>query len=63
VTEKEKSILRVFRGYKPGEYRKAELARLDTASEDLAALVGKGLLKRNSAGATQITTAGKNAAQ
>jgi hypothetical protein len=62
VTEKEKSILRVFRGYKAGEYRKAELARLDTASEDLAALVGKGLLKQNAAGATQITTAGKNAA-
>jgi len=63
VTEKEKSILRVLQGYKAGEYRKAELARLDCASEDLEGLLSKGLIKRNSAGATQITTAGKNAAR
>jgi len=63
VTEKEKGILRAFVQLKAGEYRKAELSRLDTASEDLEALVSKGLLKRSSNGATQVTTAGKNAAR
>lgn len=61
LTEKEAGILRAFKSLKSGPYRKDALHALDCASEDLNALIGKGLLKQSSNGATAITTKGKNA--
>jgi hypothetical protein len=61
LTDKERSILCAFRSLKSGPYRQDALRQADAASEDLNALVERGLLKRNAAGSTQITTEGKNA--
>jgi hypothetical protein len=44
-----------------GQYRRDELARRAVPAETVDALVSRGLLARNRAGATSITTAGKNA--
>ena len=54
----EAQALRAY-GYKPGEYRKRELR--DVPAAVLDGLVSRGLLSRNRAGATQLTTAGRNA--
>lgn len=58
LTDGEKRILVMFRSY-TSAYRKETLRAKDEPTID--ALVGKGLLKRNKAGATGITDAGKNA--
>jgi hypothetical protein len=63
ITDKQAAILVAFRGLKSGPYRQEELARLDATSEDLNSLVGLGMLKRSSNGATAITIEGKNATQ
>lgn len=46
---------------KGGEYRRDHLRRHGVPSTVVDDLVTRGLLKRNAAGATQITTAGRNA--
>ena len=61
VSEIEGRILGYFRSYTPA-YRKEYLARIPGAAAVIDGLVAAGYLKRNAAGATQITTAGKNAA-
>ncbi len=57
VSSEEKAMLAQFRGLKPG-YR-------DTKGKEsmIDSLVERGYLKRNKAGATQITTLGKNACE
>lgn len=52
--------LAIFMGYK-ASYRREYLDRAGVTSADLDKLVADGLLSRNRAGATSITTAGKNA--
>lgn len=46
---------------KGGAYRRAELQRRRVPASVVGALVERGLLRRNRAGAVSITTAGKNA--
>lgn len=61
VSDRERDILSCFVGYTP-VYRKEVMARdLEVKPEELDSLVGRGYLKRNRAGATQVTTTGKNA--
>jgi len=60
VSEIERSVLRVYRQYKAA-YRKEYLARIPGYTEAIELLVSRGMLKRNKAGATSITTDGKNA--
>lgn len=59
VTETEARILGYFVAYKPA-YRKEQLARIPHAAELIEGLIARGMIKRNAAGATQITTEGKN---
>lgn len=54
VTDRQKRILYEFRALKSSYRRK-------WPSQEIDELIAKGLLKRNSAGAVSITTAGKNA--
>ncbi len=60
-------ILYCFKCIKGGQYRQIELAHVTEKHPDvditqaIEDLVARGFLKRNKAGATQITTAGKNA--
>lgn len=54
ITAEQKSILEAYATLKPGY-------RPKYAPSSIQALVEMGLLKQNKAGATQITTAGKNA--
>lgn len=61
LTDVEKSALGAFVCLKSGEYRREALARCGATAEVLGSLVLRGYLKRNRAGATQITTKGKNA--
>jgi hypothetical protein len=60
LTDKQAGILRCFQGL-ISSYRKEALARLGATDADIDALVARCLLKRNKAGATAITTEGKNA--
>lgn len=68
ITEEERNVLEMFRGLTPAG-RKNEISRKALYDRNYPAkfaaiadaLVAKGLLKRNKAGATQITTEGKNA--
>ena len=57
----ERNALDCFRSYKSGQYRQTELARRGATTAVIDALVTRGLLKRNKSGATQLTTAGRNA--
>lgn len=50
-----------FACIKGGEYRREEMRRRRVSAETVEELVAMGLLKRNAAGATAITTAGRNA--
>jgi hypothetical protein len=59
VTETERNVLACYVGY-TSTYRKAEFARKGIKPEVFDSLVERGLLKRNKAGATSITTDGKN---
>lgn len=58
LSDKDKSILGVYRSYKPS-YRKDELYRIGCTQEDLDILISQGYLKRDGRG-IQITTKGKN---
>lgn len=65
VSADERTVLNVYRGI-ISSYRQSEFARRGLSRHQVAAaterLIALGLLKRNAAGAVQITTAGKNAA-
>ena len=61
VSDRDRSILAIFRGIKSGPYRAEYLARAKVEQAEIDALVARGLLKRNAAGSVQITLAGKNA--
>lgn len=61
LTETEREALSIFKGYKGGAYRRDALNRANVTPEIIDGLVSKGLLSRNRAGATAITTDGKNA--
>jgi hypothetical protein len=57
----ERHALYCHRSLKGGEYRRDELKRRRVTPDVIDGLVARGLLKRNSAGACQITTDGRNA--
>lgn len=59
-TDLEKDALAIFEGYKAA-YRKEYFDRAGVTPAHLDSLVERGYLKRNRAGATSITTKGKNA--
>lgn len=59
VTDHEKAILRAM-VYK-SDYKKELLQRMGATQTEIADLVKRGFIKMNAAGATQITTAGRNA--
>lgn len=61
VTEKEAKILAIFKSLK-SSYRQGYLDRAKATSEEVTSLVERGFLSRNKAGATSITTTGRNAA-
>jgi hypothetical protein len=61
LTEAEQQALYCFAAIKGGKYREDELRRRNVAYGTVDLLVERGYLKRNRAGATQITTKGKNA--
>lgn len=60
ASEREKQILAVFGGIKSG-YRAEYLNTGRVSKEEISALINRGLLSQNKAGAIQVTTAGKNA--
>lgn len=60
VMPRQRKLLAIFCGLK-SSYRKEALARLNATESEVTELVEAGLLKRNRAGATGITTAGRNA--
>ena len=61
LTDAEQQALYCFGSIKGGEYRRDEMRRRNVTAETVDSLVERGYLKRNRAGATQITTKGKNA--
>lgn len=61
LSELEQQALYCFGAIKGGEYRRDEMRRRGVTPDVVDALVARGYLKRNRAGATQITTRGKNA--
>jgi len=61
LTEEEAQAIYCFAAIKGGEYRRDEMRRRNVTQATVDALVARGYLKRNRAGATQITTKGKNA--
>lgn len=61
TTDEEQQALFCFGGIKGGEARREELRRRRVSDACVDSLVERGYLKRNRAGATQITTKGKNA--
>lgn len=61
VTKEELDALYAHGRIKGGAYRRDELRRRGVREETVAALVARGLLSENRAGARQITTAGRNA--
>jgi hypothetical protein len=61
TTDAEQQALYCFAAIKGGEYRRDEMRRRGVTEVTVEALIERGYLKRNSAGATAITTAGKNA--
>lgn len=60
VTPRQRKLLAVFGGLKSSA-RKEALRRLNATDAEIDGLVAAGFLKRNRAGATRITTAGRNA--
>lgn len=62
TSDTEQQALYCFYGIKGGEYRRDELRRRNVSADTVEGLIARGYLKRNKAGATAITTAGKNAA-
>lgn len=61
LTNAEQQAIYCFAAIKGGEYRRDEMRRRGVNSATVDSLVERGYLKRNKAGATQITTKGKNA--
>lgn len=61
TTDAEQQALYCYVSIKGGEYRRDELRRRNVTDDVIDGLVAGGYLKRNKAGAVQITTAGKNA--
>jgi hypothetical protein len=61
LTDADQQALYCFAAIKGGEYRRDEMRRRGVTEEQVNSLVLRGYLKRNKAGATQITTKGKNA--
>ena len=61
LTHEEQQAIYCFAAIKGGEYRRDELRRRKVSPATVDSLVERGYLKRNRAGATQITTQGKNA--
>lgn len=61
VTEREAKILCIFKSLKSGA-RKEYLGRMKATDAEVAVLVERGYLSQNKAGATSITTEGRNAA-
>lgn len=61
LTDVEQQAIYCFAGIKGGEYRREEMRRRNVTPDVVDGLVERGYLKRNRAGATQITTKGKNA--
>jgi len=60
VSEREAKILAVFRALKSA-YRKDQLDSMSVKDDEVDSLVQRGYLDRNKAGATKITTKGRNA--
>lgn len=60
VSEREAKILAIFRSLKSA-YRKEYLDGMKASDEEITSLVSRGYLSRNKAGATAITTQGRNA--
>lgn len=61
LTTEQLDALYCYKSIKGGQYRKDALKRLRTSQGTLDGLVELGLLTRNKAGSSAITTAGKNA--
>jgi hypothetical protein len=61
LTEVELKAIYCFAAIKGGQYRRDELRRQKVSDDTIESLIERGYLKRNRAGATQITTKGKNA--
>lgn len=62
LSDREKSILRAFRSLTSAG-RKDEFREMRVSEDELLSLIQRNYLKRNSAGATSITTLGKNAVE
>ncbi len=62
LTDVERATLGCFKGLKSGPYRQDALRRAGATEDMITSLVARGYLTRNRAGATAITTKGKNAA-
>ena len=63
LTEVERKTLACFKGRKPGPYRNDALANAGSTPAIVDSLMVRGYLSRNRAGATQITTEGRNACE
>lgn len=63
LSYEEGNALYCFTAIKGGAYRRDELARRNVSAATIDGLVERGYLKRNRAGACQVTTKGKNAAR
>jgi hypothetical protein len=61
LSAEDQQALYCFGSIKGGEYRRDEMRRRNVSEATVDSLVSRGYLKRNRAGATQITTQGKNA--
>jgi hypothetical protein len=61
LTADERNALYCHHGIKGGQYRRDELRKRNVPASVIDDLVSQGWLKRNKAGAVQITTDGKNA--
>lgn len=61
ITDRERSILSIYRGYK-ASYRGEELGRMLVKQGEVDSLIQRGFLSRNKIGSVSITTIGKNAA-
>jgi len=61
LSDADQQAIYCFTAIKGGEYRRDEMRRRGVTAATVDSLVERGYLKRNRAGATQITTKGKNA--
>lgn len=61
LTDQEQQAIYCHAAIKGGQYRRDEMSRRGVRPETVDSLVERGYLKRNRAGAVQITTKGKNA--